>query len=135
MILLDTHALLWWIEDQGHLPKKLTKRVARELPILVSPVSFWELAMLVERGRVSIDRNLLRWTRELLHTGQVEVAELTPQAAIIAAQLKDFRGDPADRLIYATAGELKIALISKDRQMHEHSRRYPGVQVLWESEL
>jgi PIN domain nuclease of toxin-antitoxin system len=55
------------------------------VPALVNPISFWELAVLEQRGRIAVDRDLVRWTRDLLASGKVEVTHLTPSAAIAAA--------------------------------------------------
>jgi PIN domain nuclease of toxin-antitoxin system len=60
-----------------------------------------------------------------------EVATLTPSAAISAARLPEFHGDPADRLIYATARELGVALVSKDTKIREYARRRGDVEVIW----
>ena len=100
-------------------------------PALVSPISFWELAVLLERGRVSIDQELPRWCRDFLATSMAEVAALIPSTAISAARLPEFRGDLADRFIYATARELDIALVSKDTRFTEYARRRGDVEVIW----
>lgn len=131
MILLDTHALIWWIEESGRLSERAADAIRVRGPALVSPISFWELAVLVERGRVSIDRELPRWCRDLLASSMAEVAALTPSAAISAARLPEFHGDPADRFIYATARELDIALVSKDTRIAEYARRRGDVEVIW----
>ncbi|MGH2443672.1 MAG: type II toxin-antitoxin system VapC family toxin [Chloroflexota bacterium] len=131
MILLDTHVLIWWIGGDGRLSVRATAAIERDAPVLVSPVSFWELAVLVERGRVSIDRDITRWCRDLLASGAVHVAALTPSAAVSAARLHEFHGDPADRFIYATAGELSVALVSKDARITDYAHRYGDVEVIW----
>lgn len=99
--------------------------------MLISPISFWELAMLVERGRVGVDRDLARWSRDLLMAGDAAVAELTPSAAIAATRLPEFHGDPAARFIYATAIELNVPLVSKDRAIRDYARRHRDVRVVW----
>jgi PIN domain nuclease of toxin-antitoxin system len=131
MILLDTHALIWWIEESGHLSKRAAAAIEEHGPALVSPISFWELTVLVDRGRVSVDRDLPRWCRDLLASATAEVATLTPFAAISAARLPEFHGDPADRLIYATARELDVPLVSKDAKIREYARRRGDVEVIW----
>lgn len=131
MILLDTHALIWWIEEGGRLSKRAAAAIEEGRPALVSPISFWELAVLVDRGRVAVDRDLARWSRDLLASAMAEVATLTPSTAISAARLPEFHGDPADRLTYATARELGIALVSKDSKLRAYARRRGDVQVIW----
>jgi PIN domain nuclease of toxin-antitoxin system len=131
LILLDTHAVIWWIEDSGRLSERASEAIAADSPPLISPISLWELAVLVERGRVSVDRDLPSWCRDLLASGKGRIATLTPSAAIAAACLPEFHGDPADRFIYATALELKVALISKDGRMREYAGRRGAVEVIW----
>jgi PIN domain nuclease of toxin-antitoxin system len=130
MILLDTHVLIWWMARTGRLSDEAAAAVARSVA-LVSPISFWELAVLMDRGRVALDREISRWCRDLLASGTVRTASLTPSAAIAAAQLPRFHGDPADRLIYATARDLGIPLVSKDEKIREYASRYRDVEVIW----
>lgn len=131
MIVLDTHALIWWIEDSGRLSQRAAAAIEKQRPALVSPVSFWELAVLVERGRISLDRDVARWCRDLLASATAAVAGLTPSAAISAARLPNFHGDPADRFIYATARELGAPLVSKDGRIREYGRVNADVEVVW----
>jgi PIN domain nuclease of toxin-antitoxin system len=131
MILLDTHALIWWIEDQGRLSRPAAAAIAERAPALVSPISLWELVVLVQRGRIALDRDPARWCRDLFTSDTVRVAELTPSAAVAAAQLPDFHGDPADRFIYATARERRVPLVSKDTKMRGYAGRRGDVQVIW----
>ena len=131
MILLDTHALIWWMEGSGRLSEGAAAAIEEHAPALVSPISFWELAVLVERERISIDRDLSRWCRDLLASAAAEVAPLPPSAAISAARLLGFHGDPADRFIYATARELGIPLVSKDAKIRDYARQRGDVNVIW----
>lgn len=131
MILLDTHALIWWVEGNRRLSRRAAAAIVAHAPALISPISFWELAILVERGRVAVDRDLSRWSRDLLATGSAEVAPLTPSVAISAARLPEFHGDPADRFLYATARELNIRLVSKDARIRNYARKRADVDVVW----
>jgi PIN domain nuclease of toxin-antitoxin system len=131
VILLDTHVLIWWVEGGGRLSARAGKAIAESAPALLSPISFWELAALVERGRVEVDRDLGRWSRDLLGGGGVEIAELTASTAIAAALLPGFHGDPADRFIYATAAELGVALVTKDQQIRRYAEQHQDVRVVW----
>lgn len=129
LTLLDTHVFIWWLAGGGSLSAPAEAAI-RHSSRLVSPISFWELAVLVDRGRVALDRDLHRWSRDILAAGLVDVAPMTPSTAISAGLLSDFHGDPADRLIYATARELGAALVSKDRRIGEYARHH-GVEVIW----
>ncbi len=70
--------------------------------LLVSAISFWEVAMLVAKGRLKLGQSVEGWRREVLDRGLREV-RLDGEAGIRAAQLSDLGGDPADRMIVATA--------------------------------
>ena len=131
MILLDTHVLIWWIEDGGRLSKRAAAAIEGNGPRLVSPISFWELTVLVQRGRVTMDRDVNQWCRDLFVAGAAQVASLTPSAAIAAARLPDFHGDSADRFIYATAHELDAALISKDTKIRDYATERGDLEVIW----
>ena len=131
MILLDTHILIWWVEGGVRLSARVKAAIADSSAVLVSPISFWELAVLLQRGRVAADRDLERWSRDLLADSGVEVAGLTASAAIAAARLEGFHGDPADRFLYATARELRVPFASKDRRIRDYARRHRDLQVLW----
>lgn len=131
MILLDTHVLIWWIEGSSRLSPAAAGAIREHAPVLISPISFWELAVLVERGRVSIDRDITRWCRDLLASGTAQVAALTSSAAIAAARLPAFHGDPADRFIYATARELGAGLVSKDAKIGQYAQQHGDVEVIW----
>lgn len=87
--------------------------------------------MLVDRGRISLDREPSQWTRDLLASGVVQIAALTPSSAIAAAQLPDYHGDPADRFIYATARELAIPMVSKDETIRAYASDHGDVEVIW----
>jgi PIN domain nuclease of toxin-antitoxin system len=128
--LLDTHVLIWWIDGGARLSERARRAIAETAP-LVSPISFWELAVLVDRGRVVIDRDVSVWSRDLLASELVGVAQLTPSAAVTAALLPNFHGDPADRLIYATAREHAIPLVSKDGRIREYGGDLGDVEVIW----
>lgn len=132
LILLDTHVLLWWQAGGERLSVGAAREIARSEAVLVSPVSCWEIATLLRKGRIGLDRGLPAWIRDLLDGDQVEVALLSPQAAAVAGSLEDdFPGDPADRLLWATASDLLVPLISKDREIRNFAARAGGVRVLW----
>lgn len=118
MILLDTHVLVWL--DQGN--KRLGTRARQELDLalkndalIVSAISFWELAMLQIKGRIQLPP-LRRWRNELMDMGLQEIT-INGECAISANQLTDFHLDPADRLIVATAIQYDATLFTADRRI------------------
>ena len=129
-VLLDTHALLWWQEGSEQLGAGALTAIDAAARILISPISCWEVAMLVAKGRVALDRPVVRWVDDLV-SGTVAIAELTPRIATAAGSLVDFHGDPADRLIYATAAEGRLTLVTKDRRLAARAATEGDVQVVW----
>jgi PIN domain nuclease of toxin-antitoxin system len=132
VIVLDTHALLWWASGQsGQLSASAAQAVERELnggQIRVSSISAWELAMLVARGRVGLSMDVGEW---LAVVSQIEAVSFVPvdnEIAVKSVQLPgEFHKDPADRIIVATARKLAVPLITAD----ERIRGYPHVQTVW----
>jgi PIN domain nuclease of toxin-antitoxin system len=130
-ILVDTHVLLWWQADSDRLSAPVQRLLRSTAAVLVSPISCWEVAMLVAKGRVELDRPVLQWVRDLLASPQVDVAELTPEVAVQAGRLDDFRGDPADRFLYATALSLGVEFVTKDDRIRTYAERYNRIPVIW----
>lgn len=130
-VLLDTHVLLWWQAGSERLSTRARVRISTAKRILVSPISCWEVAMLVSKGRVRLDRPTAAWVRDLLVQDRVSLAELSPAIAVAAAELADFHGDPADRLLYATARSLQADLLSKDQHLRRYGATHADVRVLW----
>ncbi len=128
-VLLDTHAWLWWCSEPGRLGAAGRRAIAEAGTIAVATISCWELAMLVVRGRIALDREPRRWIREALARPGVLAVPLSPTAAVEAALLAEgeFPGDPADRILYATARELGAPLVSKDEALAAFDPR----GVLW----
>lgn len=125
MIVLDTHAWLWWCSQPDRLSRGARAAIDDAERIGVSTLSAWEVAMLVARGRISLDRPADTWVRQALARSRVET--LAPSAsAAVAAGLLDadaFPGDPVDRLLYATAKELRAPLVTRDRALRKFDRR------------
>ncbi len=129
MIILDTHVLVWWLNE----PKKLSKSAARALKqtrrIGISAITPWEFSMLVAKGRLEVDRPALEWLRDALAEPRVELMPLTPAIAVQSTRLgAQFHGDPADMLIVATAQLEGAPLVTKDQRILE----FDGVETIWD---
>jgi PIN domain nuclease of toxin-antitoxin system len=124
MVLLDTHAILWLdngdpLSDTAH---QAIRQAAASGGILVSPVSAWELGLLVKRARITLDLEPLAWFRRFLGGVGVRLVPLSVEAAVRSSFLPDtFHGDPADRLLVATARELDVPLVTRDRRILDHA--------------
>ena len=127
-VVLDTHAWLWWVSAPGELGRGAAARLRRARRILVSAVSCLEVAMAVARGRISLDRAPLEWLEQAAALPRVELVPLTPAIAVAAAQLgRAFPGDPADRVIAATALLESAVLLTKDGEL----RNRPPLVTAW----
>lgn len=132
MILLDTHVLLWWQAGGERLSSRAAREIAKAKKVLLSPISFWEITTLLGKGRIAIDRDPYIWLEELMLDDQVEVTPLSARTALAAGLLpNDFPGDPADRMLYATARDLLIPLVSKDFGLRSYARTTKEVRVIW----
>lgn len=119
MLLLDTHVLVWLDEGDQRLGKNALRAINDALAagqLGVATVSFWEVAMLVEKKRITMQPEVADWRLDLLQAGLLEIA-LGGVATIRAAQLPMFHGDPADRMIVATAIETGATLLTADEKI------------------
>lgn len=116
MIVLDTHAWLWWLADPSRLSPVARRAIDEAEAVGVSAISAWEVAMLVARRRISLDRDVATWVRQALAHARVRPQPLTADVAVAAGLLdgRGFPGDPADRFIYATAQASRAPLVTRD---------------------
>ena len=125
MIILDTHAWLWWVSLSRKLGRNARDAIDRADRIGVCTISCWEVAMLSVRGRIALDREVESWVEQALAHPRVDAVPLTSEIAVHAALLEreDFTGDPADRIIYSSARVAGARLITRDRRMRAFDRR------------
>lgn len=127
-ILLDTHVVHWWSAE----PKRVSARARKALEgadeLVVAAISWYELAWLARHERIAVTVPIRSWLQGL--ASQVRTLGVTPAVADTAAALPTaFPGDPADRLIYATAVEHGLSLVTKDRAIRDHDR--PRALTVW----
>lgn len=128
LILLDTHAWLWWIDGSERLGARARKAIASEIAghgVAVSAISCWEIAMLVRKRRLELTMPVEDWIARCEALPYFTVIPIDARTAIRAAQLDLEHGDPADRLIVATALSLGATLVTKDEALSPH------VRTLW----
>lgn len=116
MILLDTHVIVWLAQGSERLgarSRRLIDRSAANDSVAVAAISFWEIAMLVQKGRLDLGASTESFRRGTQQAGVREIP-LTGSVAIAAAELTPFHGDPADRVIVATAITCGAALVTAD---------------------
>lgn len=123
-LLLDTHALIWLAEGLGDLParsRRLVDDAARSEGLAVSPISFWEVAMLEARRRVSLSQPIGQWRKAILEPAQIQEAVLDGAVAIEAVRLPgDLHEDPADRILIATARLQGWRLATRDARILDY---------------
>ncbi len=127
-LLLDTH---YWIWLQSGAKYRLTPKIhtmieqaAAKGRMLLSVISVWELGVLEAEGRIRLQLPCDQWVREALATPGLSLAPLTPEIALESSRLPGtFHGDPADRIIVATARSLGARLLTRDQTMIEYGRQ------------
>ena len=133
MILLDTHALVWWVADAKRLPAKarraLDAAVKANESVAVSSISLWEVAMLVARKRLTFTIDADTWISSVEALPFLTFVPVDNRIALRSVHLDGFpHGDPADRIIVATALGLGATLVTADRRL----RAYKPVGTLWD---
>jgi len=121
VILLDTHVLVWLVAARERLSAGASKAIDSGRELAISIASVQEIAYLVARGRLSMDRPLETWIGDALNVHEVRAVAPTVSTALRAGSLdpSEFHGDPVDRLIYATAVEHDAQLISADERLRD----------------
>jgi PIN domain nuclease of toxin-antitoxin system len=128
MTVLDTHAWIWSVSEPARLGKGARRALDGAKRIGVPAICCLEVATLAARGRITLDRPPLEWIHEALALPRVELLALTPAVAVKAAGLPAaFPGDPADRLVVATALIESAALITRDDRI----QRSGVVETVW----
>jgi PIN domain nuclease of toxin-antitoxin system len=127
-VLLDTHVLHWWASEPDRLSAPATRAIESAEELAVSAITWYELGWLARHDRISVAIPLRSWLLEL--AVGLRTVPITPPIAATAVELPDsFPGDPADRMIYATAVERGWELVTKDRRLHNH--RHPRPVAIW----
>ena len=130
VVVLDTHALIY----DALAPKRLTRRAQRTIEkaaaegeLACSDISLWEIAMLIAKGRLDPGADATQFLSDAIQARALRVLAITPEIAVMA-QSKDFvHGDPADRIIAATALHHRAKLVSADEQL----KKLKGIEVVW----
>lgn len=131
MILLDTHAWIWWVANPDQISAPARQRietVIREDSVCISSMSCWELSLLVKKGRLDLTLSPEEWIAKSEELPFFRFIPIDNRIAIRSNDLPgDLHDDPADRVIIATALTLGVPLITKDQKI----RDYPHVETLW----
>ena len=118
MIVLDTHAWVWWLSGKERIPKKALRTLERAPRLGIAAISPWEVAMKSEAKKLRLDRPHSLWIEAALAADpRLELLPLSPRISILAAEFSWKHADPADRMIVATAYAYEAVLITADEAM------------------
>ena len=131
LILLDTHALVWWVADAGRLSARAKRAISgalREGSVYASAISLFEIATAIRRRRLVLEVPAEQWLADLRKLPELHFEPVSAGIAEVAGSFADpFPRDPADRIIAATATVLGVKLVTADAQL----RRALRPQALW----
>jgi PIN domain nuclease of toxin-antitoxin system len=127
-VLLDSHVVHWWSAEPRRLSQAASRAVEQADELAVSAITWFELAWLADHERIQVTVPIRSWLQQLAE--HVRTVGIAPSVAATAVSLpSSFPGDPADRLIYATAVEHGWRLVTKDRRLRSH--RHPRPITVW----
>jgi PIN domain nuclease of toxin-antitoxin system len=131
LIVIDTHVLVWWLTRAPGLSRKAERTLAAHGDpgqIVVSAISLLEITTAVRRGRLQLSMPLDQWLAGMNSLPEIRVESVSAEIAVRAGSLAEpMHGDPADRLIVATASTLGVPLVTGDKKL----QAYRGVKTIW----
>lgn len=131
MIVLDTHVVVWWVSGSSRLSARAKRAIGQSLrngPAIASAISVLEIATAVRRGRLRLESSVDEWLADLSALPELRFEPVSVEIARVAGSLADVApGDPADRIIIATAQALRAKLVSADSTL----RASPLVETVW----
>ena len=123
-LLLDTHVWVWLMlgEKLNNNTQALIEQYVDSGQLFLSCISLWEVSMLAAKNKIHLDRPCYEWIDAALNEPQINLVTLTPEISVESAFLPgEFHGDPADRLIVATARVEVLTLLSRDEKILAYS--------------
>jgi PIN domain nuclease of toxin-antitoxin system len=125
-LLLDTNAAIWISQDMPLADTALEALAEADeegTPVFVSPITAWEVGLLVARGRIGLPTNPDVWFERLLEAPNTKLAEMPPKVLVASSFLPNISvKDPADRILVATAREFELALVTRDRALLSYAQ-------------
>lgn len=133
MIVLDTHAVLWWVNGDPQLSSNAQAAIEQELRgdggvILISAITAWEIALLLEKGRITLSMGIDDWLDTVEEIEGVRIVPVDMATAVESTRLPgEFHKDPADRMIVALARHFNAVLVTADEKIND----YRHVKTVW----
>lgn len=128
-LLIDTCALIWLATAEsdaklGVIEDALARARAAGAPILVSPISAWEIGVLAAKGRLPMAMSPRAWIDQLLALSGLKWAQMPIDVLLNSSALPDSpHGDPADRIIIATAREYGLRVVTRDQKILDYAEK------------
>jgi PIN domain nuclease of toxin-antitoxin system len=124
-LLLDTHMWIWFAIGSDEVSRKVRVTISKAIErrgLYISAISLWEFGMLEAKGRIVLDMPPLEWIKASFSSMSLQIVPITPEIAIDSCFLPgEFHGDPADRLIIASARSNGLVLATKDKNIIRYS--------------
>lgn len=131
MIVLDTHVLVWWLTQAPGLSARAKRAIGKHTAageIVASTISVLEIVTAVRRGRLQVTVPVEQWLADMRSIPELRMEPVSADIAALAGSLPEpMHGDPADRIIAATATTLGAALVTADDRL----RALPALQTIW----
>lgn len=130
-LLLDTHAWVWWVAGSVELPVRTRRHVQAafaEDRLWVSAISAWEVALLVQRGRLELRLPVREWVARSEALSGLHFLPVDTTIGVRSVELAGLHPDPADRMIVASAELLAATLVTRDERL----QRYADIATMWD---
>jgi PIN domain nuclease of toxin-antitoxin system len=125
-LLLDTCAILW-LFGGTELQERIIEEIQEQAELdrlFLSPISAWEIGMLAAKGRIALTTPIEKWVAQAFHHASVKLINLDPEILVSSSYLPNIKhGDPADRIIMATARNHNLAVVTRDRKILEYAEQ------------
>ncbi len=126
MVVLDTHAIVWWAGKPELLSARAERSISNADRLGVPAIVFWETSLLVRKGRLDLGMPVDQWATNVQAIPRVDALPLTAEIAL-AADALNMHADPADRFIVATAMHHGVPVVTKDRLL----RALRIIKTIW----
>lgn len=129
-VVCDTHALIYWALEPKRLSVKAKREIERALlrrDVACADISLWEIAMLSDRGRIKLPNGAKSFLDDLILALNLNLIPINTDIAVLAQTVCAGHGDPADRLIAATAIYLDAPLLTRDEKMAANTQ----INTIW----